>query len=360
MDETISAELDELQRRYRIMEGDRKSYAEEVQNVVRKQKGQIEKLKRENNQLKAELSLQSRASTLGETGIVSTRMTQLQDATDAITRAVEVEKRRAEELDLQTRSVKEDVMAERKEMGGNNAASEQNYAIAKQTKVLEHRLHRALVKFNEAIAANKELREDIDNLRRECAPQQPNGRSLPILGFSCPPVQIHKSCFLSIGVLFLTASTKSYSMNWHTHVLYSMAAPRLATVSGQPGHNSPPAKAYAYPTGASVCSPIRSRPRKRNGWQRSSRLQMWRTKHEIVRRWCPLRPRPHPTGPFSTMQPPALLVYSVSATLRPLDLPSPVGESSLGSLVLPHASLVCASDGNPGTQDDCRKGTGGL
>ena len=37
----------------------------------------------------------------------------------------------------------------------------------KQIKVLEHRLHRALVKFNEAIAANKDLREEIDNLRRE-------------------------------------------------------------------------------------------------------------------------------------------------------------------------------------------------
>ena len=52
-------------------------------------------------------------------------------------------------------------------MGGNNAPQEQNQAIGKQIKVLEHRLHRALVKFNEAIAANKELREEIDNLRRE-------------------------------------------------------------------------------------------------------------------------------------------------------------------------------------------------
>ena len=39
--------------------------------------------------------------------------------------------------------------------------------VSKQIKVLEHRLHRALVKFNEAIAANKDLREEIDNLRRE-------------------------------------------------------------------------------------------------------------------------------------------------------------------------------------------------
>jgi len=167
MDETISLELDELQRRYRIMEGDRKSYAEEVQNVVRKQKAQIEKLTKENASLKSELSLQSRAATLGDTGIVSTRMTQLQDAIDAVTRQIEAEKARCEEIDGRIRAVREGVMAERREMGGNNAPQEQNQAIHKQTKVLEHRLHRSLVKFNEAIAANKELREEIDNLRRE-------------------------------------------------------------------------------------------------------------------------------------------------------------------------------------------------
>ena len=44
-----------------MMEADRKLYADEVQNVVRKQKAQIEKLKRENSQLKGELQLQQRA-----------------------------------------------------------------------------------------------------------------------------------------------------------------------------------------------------------------------------------------------------------------------------------------------------------
>ena len=53
---------DELQRRYRMMEADRKLYADEVQNVVRKQKSQIEKLKRENAQLRYGAA-QRRAST---------------------------------------------------------------------------------------------------------------------------------------------------------------------------------------------------------------------------------------------------------------------------------------------------------
>ena len=39
--------------------------------------------------------------------------------------------------------------------------------VSKQVKVLENRLDKALVKFNEALAQNKELRNEIDNLRRE-------------------------------------------------------------------------------------------------------------------------------------------------------------------------------------------------
>merc|ERR1719453_859195 len=164
---TLEGELDELQRRYRMMEADRKLYADEVQNVVRKQKAQIEKLKRENAQLKGELTLQQRASSVGDGSMASVKVTKMQDATDQITRAIELEKRKSEELDSRTRVVREGILAERRDMGGNNAPQEQNQAIGKQIKVLEHRLHRALVKFNEAIAANKDLREEIDNLRRE-------------------------------------------------------------------------------------------------------------------------------------------------------------------------------------------------
>jgi len=164
---SVDGELDELQRRYRMMEADRKLYADEVSNVVRKQKAQIEKLKRENGQLKNELTLQSRAAALGDGSNASVKVTRMQDDTDAITRSIELEKKKSDELDMRTRAVREGILAERRDMGGNNAPQEQNQAIGKQIKVLEHRLHRALVKFNEAIAANKDLREEIDNLRRE-------------------------------------------------------------------------------------------------------------------------------------------------------------------------------------------------
>ena len=51
--------------------------------------------------------------------------------------------------------------------GGVNAAKENSLQVMKQVKVLENKLDKALVQFNEALSSNKVLREEIDNLRRE-------------------------------------------------------------------------------------------------------------------------------------------------------------------------------------------------
>merc|ERR1719506_346550 len=51
--------------------------------------------------------------------------------------------------------------------GGVNAATENSQAVAKQIRVLENRLDNGLQKFNEAVATNKQLRDQIDGLRRE-------------------------------------------------------------------------------------------------------------------------------------------------------------------------------------------------
>ena len=50
-------------------------------------------------------------------------------------------------------------------MGGVNAARENQMMVQKQIRILENRLDKALVKFNEALSHNKSLREKIDNLR---------------------------------------------------------------------------------------------------------------------------------------------------------------------------------------------------
>lgn len=86
---------------------------------------------------------------------------------DIYTRKIETEKRRLEELDKQIKKMQNSILVQRKEMGGINATRESNNGVQKQIRILENRLDKALVKFNEALAHNKSLRDQIDNLRRE-------------------------------------------------------------------------------------------------------------------------------------------------------------------------------------------------
>lgn len=52
----VDAELAELHRKFRLLEGERKAFAEESQNTLRKQRISLEKLKKENEYLKEELA----------------------------------------------------------------------------------------------------------------------------------------------------------------------------------------------------------------------------------------------------------------------------------------------------------------
>jgi phage-related minor tail protein len=74
---------------------------------------------------------------------------------------------RLQELDKQMEIMHKKIWEQRQKMGGVNASRENNQAIAKQIQILENRLDKALKRYNEALANNKRLRQNIDNLRRE-------------------------------------------------------------------------------------------------------------------------------------------------------------------------------------------------
>ena len=161
------AELDGVQKKYRIVEGNAKAYSGESQSILAKQRGTIEKLKGDNQQLKEELSLQRKHAKLYDNVSAQAQIAKLQDTGDMYTRKIELEKRRIDELDKQMQLMHKKIWEQRQKMGGINASRENNQAIAKQIRILENRLDKALKKYNEALAHNKKLRENIDNLRRE-------------------------------------------------------------------------------------------------------------------------------------------------------------------------------------------------
>ena len=135
--------------------------------MIRRQRAAIEKLKLDNAMLKAELALESRDK-LGAPSLSSQQqISKLQDLAEIYSRKIDSEKHHVEELERAFTEATEHALDQRREMGGVNAVKENTQALAKQVKVLENRLDKALVKFNEALAHNKALREQIDNLRRE-------------------------------------------------------------------------------------------------------------------------------------------------------------------------------------------------
>eukprot|EP00929_Paragymnodinium_shiwhaense_P124453 TRINITY_DN99_c0_g2_i1.p1 TRINITY_DN99_c0_g2~~TRINITY_DN99_c0_g2_i1.p1 ORF type:complete len:568 (-),score=251.93 TRINITY_DN99_c0_g2_i1:30-1670(-) len=168
----IEQEIAELQRKFRVLENDKRAYSEDSQGIIRKQRATIEKLTRENRKMKGELQ-ETRGGSTGtatENRMNLDKITHLTDQKESLLLKMDAtadeNSRLSGQLDLTAEKIKT-VREEMSKHGGANAALENHKATQKQIRVLENRLDKALQKFNEAIAANKKLREQIDTLRRE-------------------------------------------------------------------------------------------------------------------------------------------------------------------------------------------------
>mmetsp|Transcript_31470 Transcript_31470/g.72347 ORF Transcript_31470/g.72347 Transcript_31470/m.72347 type:complete len:561 (+) Transcript_31470:109-1791(+) len=166
-DQAVDNELAQLHRTYKIMENDRQRYTEESQSIIKQQRRAIEKLKSENETLKEQLALESRGMMQPNDAATQAHMARLQDQADLYTRKIEIEKRRLEEMEKHIKVLQVKLLETQQARGGINATRQSDQQVNKQIRVLENRLDKALVKFNEALAYNKQLRESIDNLRRE-------------------------------------------------------------------------------------------------------------------------------------------------------------------------------------------------
>lgn len=72
-------DLDELHRKYRIMELTRKQSNEESANTLRMQRQQIEKLKKDNDRLKEDLALETRQARQANNMSATAQIAKLQD-----------------------------------------------------------------------------------------------------------------------------------------------------------------------------------------------------------------------------------------------------------------------------------------
>jgi chromosome segregation ATPase len=167
----IEQEIAELQRRFRVLENDKRACSEDTQGTIRKQRATIEKLTRENRKMKAELNeTRSQPGSQAENKMATETLSKLMEQRQALQDKLDIETEQSGTLSEKICGTERDIFSKRQEMathGGINASLDNQKAVAKQIRVLENRLDKALQNFNTAIAANRSLREQIDTLRRE-------------------------------------------------------------------------------------------------------------------------------------------------------------------------------------------------
>ncbi|CAE7743481.1 ODA1, partial [Symbiodinium microadriaticum] len=124
-------------------------------------------LRHSNEILRLDLTKESRENRrASSTGAVKD-ITRLQEQSNMYVQRIESERRQIEDLDQAISSYQEKILEQKARMGGINAAWQNNQMIQKQIRVLENRLDKCLLKFNDTLAQNKTLRAKIDEYRRE-------------------------------------------------------------------------------------------------------------------------------------------------------------------------------------------------
>lgn len=70
----VELQVAEIQRKYRIMEGSRRSYSEDSQATIRRQRATIEQLKADNTKLKEQLQLETKVRYISRRLQISTNI----------------------------------------------------------------------------------------------------------------------------------------------------------------------------------------------------------------------------------------------------------------------------------------------
>jgi len=137
-----------------------------IQRVLR-QREMIESLRHDNEILRLDLTHESRDSRRAASSGAAMDIARLQDQANNYVNRIEAERKKIEELDKSIIKYQEKILEQNSRLGGLNASQVNNQMIQKQIKVLENRLDKSLLKFNETLAQNKVLRKRIDEYRRE-------------------------------------------------------------------------------------------------------------------------------------------------------------------------------------------------
>lgn len=138
-----------------------------VRKEVKQQQELIQKLRQENESLKHDLGMSKEDLSVGATEKAATLVSQLQEEANMYAKKLNAEEDKEKRLESSKEAAEKQVQENRKKMGGVDAQQESLQQGQRKISILEHRVDRETRRLNEAVARNKELRKEINNVRLE-------------------------------------------------------------------------------------------------------------------------------------------------------------------------------------------------
>ncbi|XP_058229921.1 coiled-coil domain-containing protein 114 isoform X1 [Hemibagrus wyckioides] len=168
IDALAEAEMSKLQRQFRIMEGDRQAYSVQSQELIRKQRLEIKKLVKEHEELQKNLRVSESQSRKQADTHYTQQLRALLNRRDELEEQLERERFSQAELEREIQNIQKKLEELRKgDVGTFHRQKSQVLHIQKATCTLENKLDRALIHFNQQLAKNSQLREELETLRVE-------------------------------------------------------------------------------------------------------------------------------------------------------------------------------------------------
>jgi chromosome segregation ATPase len=141
------------------------TFDKESEAVILEYKSHVEDLRKHNDTLKEELDAEARLGNLNNMSAAS-KIARLQEMGTVYAKKIEIETRRLKDLEREIEVAQANVQKRRAELLDVEGNVDSD-SIGKTIRRLEHRLEKVLNENNEAMAKNRQYKEEINTLRRE-------------------------------------------------------------------------------------------------------------------------------------------------------------------------------------------------
>ncbi|XP_073732443.1 coiled-coil domain-containing protein 114 isoform X4 [Misgurnus anguillicaudatus] len=167
-DGIAETEMAKLQRQFRMTDGDRQAYTIQSQDIIRKQRQEISKLREEQEELLRSLRVSESQTRRQSDSQDIQSLRSLLDQRDALDEQLEKERQTQSQLEQEIMDMDKKLAELRRgEVSASVSDSSQARHAQKAVRTLENKLDRALVRFNEQLTKNSQLREELETLRME-------------------------------------------------------------------------------------------------------------------------------------------------------------------------------------------------